>query len=330
MLVDFDTFLGWAEARFGDALVAGKEIKVNSIFTDDHKHHLWCCPEKGVFHCWKTDEKGSLTKLVAVVDGCSFSEAAERIGARHTNSVRIMEERLREIHGQPKSSTGKMVLPPSTFRIASLSSDNHYRRNAEAYIKSRKLPLGNLMVCIAGEYKDRIVIPYYDQDGNLVYWNSRDLTGKHYLRYRGPKKEDVGTGKEDVLWMDGWPKPKTKIYLTEGEFDAMSLNLTSLTAAACGGKSVSEKQLEMLKHNKIAIAFDADKSGAGALHKLGTICEHAQNDMEVTFIRPPTNYKDWNEMLVDAGPRVMAMYIQQNERVFRGSWTANRLIFNSR
>jgi len=331
MAVDFDTFLGWAESRFDSVLVAGKEVKLNSIFTDDHKHHLWCCPEKSVYHCWKTDEKGSLTKLVAIVDGCSYSEAAERIGAKETNSIRILEARLQEIanreHAKPKE--GKIVLPANTFRIASLSPENHFRRAAEVYIKGRKLPLGNLMVCISGEYKDRVVIPYYGPGGELMYWNSRDLTDKAYLRYRGPKKEEVGVGKEDVLWFESWPKPKTKVYLTEGEFDAMSLNLTGLTAAACGGKAVSEKQMEMLKTYHVAIAFDADKSGAGALNKLGGIFEHYA-DVKVTYIRPPTRYKDWNEMLKDAGPRVMAAYIHQNEQPFKGSWTANRLIFNSR
>jgi len=328
---DFDAFLGWAESRFDSVLVAGREIKLNSIFTNDHKHHLWCRPDKGVYHCWKTGEKGSLTKLVHIVDGCTYSEAAERIGANYSSSIRLLESRLQEIYDKDKqtSQSGKIILPPNTFSISSLSKDNHYRLQAESYIKDRKLPIGNLMVCIAGEYKDRIVIPYYSPIGDLMYWNSRDLTNKSNLRYRGPKKEEVGVGKEDVLWFDSWPKPKTKVYLTEGEFDAMSLNLTNLTAAACGGKSVSEKQMDMLKSYHVAIAFDADKSGAGALNKLGQVFErHA--DVEVTYVRPPTSYKDWNEMLKDAGPRVMSVYIQQNEKSFKGSWTATKLIFNSR
>lgn len=334
MSCDFDSFLGWAEARFGDVLVAGKEVKINSIFTNDSKHHLWCCPEKGVYHCWKTDQKGSLTKLVVSVDNCSYAEAAEMIGAKSGgDSISSLHQKFLELQeklSKPPEQASKMVLPPSTYKISALSPDNRFRQIAEAYLKNRHLPLSNLMVCIDGKFKDRIVIPYYDGNDNLIYWNSRDLTGKAKLRYRGPKKDEVLVGKEDVLWFSNWPKPKQKIYLTEGEFDAMSLNLTGLNAGACGGKSVSEKQLEMLKHNQIAIAFDADKSGGEALHKLGSICESNPNDVKVSYIRPPKNFKDWNEMLVDAGPRVMAAYIQQNEKAFKGAWTANGLIFNSR
>lgn len=334
MAVDFDTFVSWAESRFSDVRISGKEVKLNSCFADDHKHHLWCCPEKGTFHCWKSDEGGTLVKLVSHIDGCTFGEAAERIGDTKSGgmgSIQLLEKQLNELKNgilKPKLET-KMVLPPSTFAIKSLSEDNRYRLMAEEYVKGRKLPIGNLMVCTSGEYHDRIVIPYYGKNNELIYWNSRDLTGKAYLRYRGPKKDEVGIGKEDVLWAEEWPKPKTKVYVTEGEFDAMSLNLTGLTAVACGGKSVSEKQMDMLKHCNIAISFDADKSGAGALNKLGKVFEKYA-DIQVTFVRPPTVYKDWNDMLQDAGPRVVRIYIDQNEKPFNGFWTATKLIFNSR
>jgi DNA primase len=329
MGVDYDAFLAWAEARFDSILTAGNEIKLNSVFTDDAKHHLWCNPEKDTYHCWKSDEGGTLTKLVTIVDGCSYKEAAEKIGASGGTSIHQLEAKLRELSEVKAKPKTNMVLPPNTFRISSLSPDNQYRRIAEDYLKGRKLIVSNLMVCIAGEYRDRIVIPYYGRGGELIYWNSRDLTDKAYLRYRGPKKEEVGVGKEDVLWFDSWPKAGTKVYLTEGEFDAMSLNLTGLAAAACGGKAVSEKQMGMLDKYQIAISFDADKSGAEALNRLGEVFEHF-GDVQVSYIRPPTKYKDWNEMLKDAGPRVIRAYIQQNEQAFKGSWTANSLIFNSR
>ncbi len=65
MGVDFDSFRQWAEDRFnGDILVKGNEIRINSIFTEDHKHHMWCNPyggkhqrEDGCYRCWKTGEK---------------------------------------------------------------------------------------------------------------------------------------------------------------------------------------------------------------------------------------------------------------------------------
>jgi DNA primase len=334
MAVDYDAMLEWIESRFSDVRISGKEIKVNSIFVDDRKHHLWICPEKGTFHCWKSDEGGTLVKLVAHVDGCSFGEAAEKIGDTKSGgggSISQLEKRLQELQEgllRPKAET-KMVLPPNTFPIKSLSEDNRYRLMAEEYLRGRKLSVGNLMICTSGEYRDRIVIPYYGRKGELIYWNGRDLTGKAYLRYRGPKKDEVGVGKDEVLWIEDWPKPKTKVYMTEGEFDAMSLNLTGLAAAACGGKAVSEKQMELLKHCHVAISFDADKSGSGALNKLGEVFEKYA-DVQVTFVRPPTAYKDWNQMLADAGPRVIRAYIEQNEKPFNGSWTANKLIFNSR
>ena len=78
MPIDFDTFVNWAENRFDKIQVKGKEVCLNSIFAEnDSKFHLWCNPYGGkhertfgVFHCWKTDRKGSLVSLVMEVDKC--------------------------------------------------------------------------------------------------------------------------------------------------------------------------------------------------------------------------------------------------------------------
>ena len=63
MAIDFDKFVRWADSRFHDIVISGSEVRINSIFTDDAKHKMWCSPsggksgrDFGVFHCFNTDE----------------------------------------------------------------------------------------------------------------------------------------------------------------------------------------------------------------------------------------------------------------------------------
>ena len=90
MAIDFNIFRTWAEEKFKKIDVKGSEIKLNSIFADnDDKFHLWCSPSGGknarpygVYHCWKTDKKGSLISLVMEVEKCNRQSAMEILGLK--------------------------------------------------------------------------------------------------------------------------------------------------------------------------------------------------------------------------------------------------------
>jgi hypothetical protein len=214
MQVDFDIFSNWAKIHFDDVKIKDKEVKLNSIFTDDQKNHLWCCPKKGTYHCWKTGKGGTLVQLVSLVESCSFDRAKEILNV--SNDLSILESKFRQLFGNQEKKENivenKIKLPPHTHKISSLPHDNHHRMMAERYLFDRKLSINNLMVCVSGEYANRIVIPYFGLKNELIYWNSRDITNNAYLRYCGPKKEEVGCGKEDVLWFHHWPGKGSRVH----------------------------------------------------------------------------------------------------------------------
>jgi hypothetical protein len=326
----FENFKNWANDRFkGDILLSGSEIRINSIFTDDNKYHLWCSPKggknniaNGVYHCFKTNNKGSLVKLIRLVDKCEHGEAKEILGGK--KSIRQLEEQLFAFFENEDKHSDKLIikehkkikLPDGSFLISSLNKNNFWRKASEDYLEKRKLPLDDLYICTQKPYSYRIIIPYYDNQGNLIYWNARHI-GKSNLRYIVPPK-NCGIGKEDVLFFPNgiYYENNSDVYLCEGEFDALTLKLIGLKSVAAGGKNFNQKQANLLKDYNITICLDNDSAGISGGCNMFKILTQVLNNKKIKFIMPHPKYKDYNDMLVGESPSILFHYIKNNEKYF--------------
>lgn len=331
--IDYDTFYDWVKDRFGEENIElhGDEICVPSIFTEDHKHHLWMNPyggkkerENGVFRCWYTNNRGSLVSLVSLVDKISYDEAEELIC--NSLSLRALEKKVEEFFSNktepevttPIVPTEGLQLPPHTYLIDSMSNGFDKKRATE-YLADRKIPTDNLYFCTDGDYKNRIIIPYYTEDNKLVWFNARTISrAKGVTRYMKPN--DKRFSQEDALYFTKYPRHKSKIYLTEGEFDAISLTCCGFTGVACGGKSLSEGQIEIIRKYIPVLSFDTDEGkkmdyGQYALMEVGKQLLEKGFD-EIYFVRPPKGFKDWNALLKDTNPDVIKHYIAKYEKKF--------------
>jgi hypothetical protein len=341
MAVDFDMMLEWAENKFGDENVRvkhtahGTEICVNSPFAlrllgkYDTKHHLWLNPEGGrkgieggAYRCWLTDQMGSLVSLVSEFDGIPYDEAEELITG--TTSLRALERQVHEFFGHKETvaemeeviedaPTEDLAFPDWTFSIDGMRSGDRWKAKARSYLGQRKIPTAGLYVCTNDpEYGNRIIIPWHDKAGKLVFWNGRTMSDhKKALRYAKPKQGE----QDNCLFMTAWPDPGTKIYIMEGEFDAISLSLADLVGCACGGKYLSPAQIELLRGYIPVLAFDADESGKEALLNVGRALLEA-GFPEVHYVRPPIVYKDWNKLLQKRNIHTVRAYVDRFQKRF--------------
>ena len=273
--------------------------------------------EKMVF--FKTDKKGTLAKLIQVVDKCSYEDAYLILNGR--SSIRELEDKLYDffdkLDGQEEVPTiiekKTLSLPEGSSLISSLPKNNFWRNLASEYLEKRKIPIDDLYICRTAPYKARIIIPYYDKDGDLFYFNARHV-GKSSLRYLGPDKS-IGIGKGDVLFMAGgiWPEKNSFVYVCEGEFDALSIFHSGLNSIACGGKNFSEKQMSLIKDYKIVICLDNDKAGFQGSTSMSMMASQNMqtngSDQRLMFVSPYKSYKDWNEMYIKEGPKILKNYI---------------------
>lgn len=343
--VCYETFLKWAQERFGieNVRVAGEEIKTNSCFVgDDFKGHLWMNPsggkskhpEYGAYRCWKTHKAGSLVSLVAYVDKCSFEEAEETIC--NVTSLRALEAKVHSFFNSPMDEApvvdepvnAGIEFPPDTYKIDDMPSTSRNKRLACNYLRSRDIPTDGLYFCTDGDYRNRIVIPYFDQQDRLVYWNARNIKDKG-LKYMKP--DDPGLSQENVLFCRKWPRKGRKLFITEGEFDAIVLDIVGLNGCGQGGKSITDSQVNMLRGYIPVLAYDNDEgkrkdTGFEATIENGNKLLSA-GFTEVHFVRPPKGYKDWNELYQKKGAAIVKAYIEKVEQPFN-MWTEEMLRMN--
>lgn len=342
MAIDFDTFLKWASGHFGDEnlRLKGNEILTHTPFAEDHKFHLWMNPgggkreiSGGAYRCWYTDRSGSLIALVAELDNISYEEAEEILTG--TTSLRTLEKQVHEFFNSKEEDviieTPKvdLDLPPFSYSIDHMTCTNRWKQKATTYLEGRKIPTTGLYVCTGGDYSNRIIIPYLDPNGKLVYFNARTMSDKKsVIRYMKP--DDKALNQTEVLYCPKWPRNGTKIYLTEGEFDTISLHLCGLASAAFAGKSMSGSQIEMIRSYIPVLSFDNDEgsrrdTGGEALIENGEKLL-ASGFKEIYYVRPPVGFKDWNSLLQAKNESTVVEYIKKFEKPFNG-FTTNKLKF---
>jgi DNA primase len=352
MTVDFDLFMDWAKSYFGESNLKikntshGTEICTHSVWSEDKlgktdtKYHLWMNPsggksehpEFGSYRCWLTDEMGSLVKLVSKLEKIDWDEAESLITGK--SSLRELEKKVHVFFGsnqveenielnKPKIKQ-LLELPNSSFLISELGN-HHMGHKASSYLNSRKIPIEGLYVCVAGEYKNRIIIPYYNKNKEIIYYNSRLLSDeKKSLRYMKCPTEIVD--QKNVLFMTDWPSAGSKIYIEEGEFDAISLKISGFVGCACGGKFLSDNQIELIRNYIPVLAFDADAAGLEAMINIGkSLLE--KGFTQINYVRPPKLFKDWNKFLIERNSATIKAYINKYEKTFNDT-TPDLLMLN--
>lgn len=332
MIINQELFLEWVKEHFDSFEVSGDEVKVPDIWwrneygNPDSDNKCWINTDKCCFRAFKSNQTGHLVSFVMEIEKCSWREAVDLIGG--DESLYQFEQKIDQFLRNDQSTSATITapsksiqLPPHTYLINELSKHDYARTDVIEYLTNRKIDYVkfNLMLCKEGKYKNRIVIPYYGKKGELLYFNTRALNNKA-IRYLGPPKTEFGVGKGDVLWMSKWPKSGSKVYLTEGEFDAMTLAQCGLNAGAFGGKSMSEGQIEFLRPYHLVMAFDADKAGGDAWKVASDITTYRKfiydGKPNISFVRPPVGYKDWNDLLQAFDSKTINAYIQQEEKYF--------------
>ena len=233
----------------GRKLKKADEYMYWSPFVSHHKQKLQVNMVTGKWHCWVSNTGGhnlfQLFKKLKVTNE-QFTELKEILG-------KYSSYKNNKIN---KNSKVELLELPSEFVSLSDKCSSPNYNHAISYLRKRDISREDILkynigYCESGVYKNRIIIPSYDENGNLNFFVGRDIYGSN-MKYRNSPFS------KDIIGFDlfiNWDEP---IILTEGPFDAMAIKRNAIPLF---GKTISQKLRQKIiqkRVSKIYISLDND------------------------------------------------------------------------
>ena len=218
------------------------EIQLETNEKNENPWHCWTCPPQN-------NTKGK-----------TISSLLKKLNAPQdkTNELKLIIK-PGKVNYKPEI---QIQLPDEFIPLADVSSlyksGKLAAKHAIKYIKNRGLTENdiikyNIGFCAEGKYSNRVIIPSYDELGNLNYFIARDFTSNLSRKYDNP-----AVAVKDIIGMELFINWNAPIILVEGIFDAITIKRNCIPLF---GKVIHNKLMEKLVSSdvtKIYIALDKD------------------------------------------------------------------------
>ena len=177
-----------------------------------HKRKLSVNIEKNVFKCWICDFKGN-TLLPLVRD-------RELRSQWKSLTQQVDLTRFDDLFSENVETVSHRDLDlPSHFSTLTTPNLSKIGQKAKNYLLSRGITNEQILMykmgfCFHGPYANRIIIPSYDNQGNLNYYIARSFTEGTY-KYKNPNCS------KDIIFNDIFVDWSMPVVLVEGFFDSL-------------------------------------------------------------------------------------------------------------
>jgi DNA primase len=227
----------------------GNEQIHHCPFCHHHKKKLQINLDTQQFHCWVCDAKGSrITSLLKKlkVDAKSIQTIKDIYGDNDFNY-------------NPNEDYPEKLELPKEFKPLYIKpkSINPTYRKAISYLSKRNIDMDliikyNIGYCGDGEYSGRIIIPSYDENNELNYFEARTFYDNVSLKYKKPPvSRNVIMFENQINWNE-------EITLVEGVFDAFSVRRNAIPLLSKYILPKLKNKIKEMGITKINILLDPD------------------------------------------------------------------------
>ena len=202
-------------ATLGHCLDKGTELLFSCPVCNHHKRKFSVNLDKNFFKCWICDYRGRNIRRVVRRFGSftqlqTWDSITNRTDLERFSDL-FAEETLTEVQQ-------KLELPEEFISLCArdIPATGKY---ALKYLRSRGVTYEDIVrwkigYCFGGEYRNRIIIPSFDQDGDISYFIARSYSGDSY-KYKNPRvSKDITFNELYVNW-------NRDLVMVEGVFDAV-------------------------------------------------------------------------------------------------------------
>lgn len=210
------------ESFLGDYHKTGNEYLYFCPFCKHHKRKMSLNFAKGKYKCWVCDISGNIRKLVRKKANYeSFQKWKMLDGEVDLNT------NLDDLFAESVETNEEILSLPEKFVSLTSNEELISRKKALSYLKKREIDQQDILFwkigfCFDGEYKDRIVVPSFNTNGDLNFFIGRSITGSKFNKYKLPQAS------KDIIFNELSIDFDHDITLVEGVFDAIKAGHNSV------------------------------------------------------------------------------------------------------
>jgi DNA primase len=251
-------------SALGDYRKSGDELLFFCPFCQHHKKKLSVNLKTNNYKCWVCDERGRNVRRL-LKSRLSYSQLYEW---DKINNVVDLTQLDSNIFDEEEKAVDEVIELPSEF--VSLANKNVplSARFALKYLYDRGFKKEDVVMwkagcCLTGEYKNRIIIPSFNENGDVNYFIARSYTND-FPKYMNPKVS------KDIVFNELYLDWNEDITIVEGVFDAMkAVNAIPLLGSTLNQQSnLFRKIVQYDPKVYIALDPDAEKKASTLIQNL--------------------------------------------------------------
>lgn len=320
-------------------------------FHDDHNPSMSVSPEKGVYKCFVCGNAGNVFNFVMEYEKVSFYEAVKIVADKIGVSIDISTSKKEDTKKSPLYDIYNI-----SYKFYQNNLNTVYGKDAKKYLLNRKidedviknfnigLSLSDSELCNALKakgfkdddivssgvavqngnniydiYKNRIMFPLYDLEGNVVGFSGRIYNQKSESKYINTKETEIFK-KGELLYNYHIAKKEARkeknIIVVEGFMDVIRLSTIGIVnVVATMGTAVTKYQLNLIQKlaPNITLMFDGDKAGEKATNAFIELANG--NDSNIKVVRLEDNL-DPDEYILTKGKDKMIYNLSHAQSVY--------------
>lgn len=217
---------------------------------DHNKFNLCYNININKFHCWKCNYRGGISDLLK---DYGTEDDFEIISS-------VVQDIKKEVSYSSENKVKKdLFLPESFCYLKDCDNNDYHYKNALKYLSERgigkkEIDKFKLGYAVKGKYRFRIVVPSFDKEGKLNYFDCRSFYPNIKPNYLKPDKNIIK--KFDIIFNESNVSFYSPIYLVEGVFDMFPV----FNCVPMLGKKINNVLLnKIIKHKTpVVICLDED------------------------------------------------------------------------
>jgi len=251
-------------SALGDYRKSGDELLFFCPFCQHHKKKLSVNLKTNNYKCWVCDERGRNVRRL-LKTRLSYSQLYEW---DKINNVVDLTQLDSNIFDEEQTVVEEIIeLPPEFVSLANKNVPLS-ARFALKYLYDRGFNKEDVVMwkagcCLTGEYKNRIIIPSFNENGDVNYFIARSYTND-FPKYMNPKVS------KDIVFNELYLDWNEDITIVEGVFDAMkAVNAIPLLGSTLNQQSnLFRKIVQYDPKVYIALDPDAEKKASTLIQNL--------------------------------------------------------------